>query len=85
VLFNTVSRGRYKPDSQLTVFGAPAATDGDVAYAGAVDISGVPALLADLHPLPRFMNRSQLPVVLDSNRMMETMLWASNGDVNSGK
>lgn len=73
-----------KEDPELLVFGEAAATPNDVAYSGAVDVSALPELLRDLRPLPECMDPMHLPAYPDRDPSMLTMLWASNGDVDSG-
>lgn len=56
----------------------------DVAYSGAVDMSAFPALLQDLQPLPACMDPAHLPTYPNRDNSMLSMLWASNGDIDSG-
>ena len=50
----------------LFVFGEPALTPDDVAYSGAVDVSGLPTLLRDLRPLPTCMDPQHLPAYVNN-------------------
>jgi hypothetical protein len=74
-------------DTELLVFGPPVDAGNDtVMYTGAANVSGIPQLLQDLEPLPLFMQDAQLPRDRSSfsDHTMESMVWASNGDVDSG-
>ena len=74
-----------RADAELLVFGDRVTGD-QVIYTGAADVSQIPQLLADLNPLPSFMEADRLPRDKSafSDAKMESMLWASNGDVDSG-
>lgn len=82
-------------DPKLRVFGERPASDKEVIYTGAADFFNFPDsvqadLLRDLAPLPPFMRAPLLPQDASctadtcSDGKANSMVWASNGDVDSG-